>query len=184
MNNKMEKYCDKFNNECREHNRNKYDRRCFICNMLEDVNAKRLSVHHVDCNKNQGCDNTKWKLIPLCASCHGKVHTEPLMSRINYLVTHEKDVFVTNYKQIYILQKECIVKKHDDATPPRINKLPTVREKILIALAAKMTHIDAIALHADKSEAHCRQICNQMADDGEITKICGRAHHSYYLKDK
>ena len=61
-------------------------------------------------------------------------------------------------------------------------KTPTVREKIFLALADNLVHVDAIAIHADTSEAHCRQVCNQMANDGEIIKICGRAHHSYYLK--
>lgn len=65
-----------------------------------------------------------------------------------------------------------------------MHKNPTVREKILLALADHLEHVDSIALHADTSEAHCRQVLNKMSDDGEITKVHGRAHHSYYLKDK
>ena len=63
-----------------------------------------------------------------------------------------------------------------------MRKNPTVKDKIFIALAAGMSHTDSIALHADTSEAHCRQVLNKMSDDGEITKECGRAHHTYNLK--
>lgn len=65
-------YCEKFNDECRESNRNKYNRQCFICDKPESQNItstgkqRKLSVHHVDMNKDQGCNNTKWKLIPVC----------------------------------------------------------------------------------------------------------------------
>lgn len=65
-------YCHKFDHRCREHNRNKYDRRCFICEIHEDDCNVRHSVHHIDYNKNQGCGETPdWKLVPLCQSCHG-----------------------------------------------------------------------------------------------------------------
>lgn len=64
-------YCYKFDVDCREHNREKYDRECFFCSELEGIN-ERHCVHHIDYNKNQGCDNTPdWKLVPLCRICHG-----------------------------------------------------------------------------------------------------------------
>ena len=78
-------YCPKFNESCKESNRNKYDRECFICGKNEDENGKKLSVHHVDMNKNQGCDSN-WKLVPLCISCHGKAHTKLWEYRLNYLL--------------------------------------------------------------------------------------------------
>jgi len=31
-----------------------------------------LSVHHIDHNKDQGCNGIPFNLVPLCASCHGK----------------------------------------------------------------------------------------------------------------
>lgn len=84
------KYCNKFNDECREHNRDKYDRECFICGKDESDNSRRLSVHHVDMNKDQGCDGEKWKLVPLCQSCHSRAHSELWQARIEYLLSSDK----------------------------------------------------------------------------------------------
>jgi len=67
-------YCYKFNNECKEHNREKFGRSCFICGRVEEENGEKLSVHHVDMNKNQGCNDIDWKLIPVCRSCHGTIN--------------------------------------------------------------------------------------------------------------
>lgn len=68
-------YCHKFNHKLKEQIREKYDRRCFLCNKPEKYNGnRRLSIHHVDYNKNQGCNEHKWRLIPLCGSCHSKTN--------------------------------------------------------------------------------------------------------------
>ena len=80
-----QKYCTKFNESCREHNREKYDRLCFICNKSENDNGRKLSVHHVDMNKQQGCDSD-WKLVPVCSQCHNKLHTKLWEMRIKYLI--------------------------------------------------------------------------------------------------
>ena len=81
-------YCPKFDEECRESNREKYDRRCFICNKTESENNNRkLSVHHVDRNKQQGCDSD-WSLVPLCGAHHGSSHTDEWKSRICYLLNY------------------------------------------------------------------------------------------------
>jgi hypothetical protein len=83
-----------FNEECRESNREKYDRQCFLCGLLEDENItssglqKRLAVHHVDLNKNQGCDGIRWKLIPLCIHCHRMAHTKVWIARIIWLLNN------------------------------------------------------------------------------------------------
>lgn len=66
----FEPYCHRFNGEIKEKVRGYYGRRCFKCDKTEEENNERLCVHHVDFNKNQGCDSHKWKLIPLCRSCH------------------------------------------------------------------------------------------------------------------
>ena len=84
-------YCYKFNEDCKEHNRNKYNRECFFCGKTEKENGVKLSVHHIDYNKNQGCDGKPdWKLIPLCKICHsmtgGKIENRKLWeARILYL---------------------------------------------------------------------------------------------------
>ena len=80
-------YCPKFDETCRESNRDKYDRECFICSKSEKDNGQRLSVHHVDMSKNQGCDGIGWKLIPLCRSCHAKAHGAEIISRLEYVLS-------------------------------------------------------------------------------------------------
>jgi len=80
-------YCVKFNESCRERNRERYDRECFMCGKTERENGKKLSVHHVDRNKQQGCDGHDWALVPLCMSCHGKAHNHVWQTRLEYLIT-------------------------------------------------------------------------------------------------
>lgn len=58
----------------------------------------------------------------------------------------------------------------------------TVRERVLNAVNAGMCHVDSVALHADSSEAFVRRVLNELADEGEIQKITGRAHHTYLPK--
>ena len=82
---KEKRYCPKFDNNCREANREKYGRNCFICNKTEKANGQKLSVHHVDMNKAQGC-NSNWKLVPLYKSCHSGAHNEKLIARLGYLI--------------------------------------------------------------------------------------------------
>lgn len=73
-------YCYKFNDKLKEEIRTRYDRRCYICNKHEDENILsngkkiRLSIHHIDRDKEQGCNGKKWLLVPLCISCHAKSH--------------------------------------------------------------------------------------------------------------
>ena len=86
---KEQKYCYKFNNECREKNREKFDNKCFICDITKEENNNRnLSVHHVDMNKDQGCDDIKWQLIPLCQSCHARCHNDIWEARLKYLLNY------------------------------------------------------------------------------------------------
>lgn len=81
-------YCEKFNESCRERNRDKHGRVCFICGMEEFTNGRKLSVHHIDNSRTQGCDGEKWKLVPLCNSCHGKAHNQLWQARIEYLLKY------------------------------------------------------------------------------------------------
>lgn len=69
------KYCYKFNDTLRQQIRDKYMNKCFLCNKTKEENGMELDVHHIDYNKDQGCNNEHdWKLIPLCRSCHMKTN--------------------------------------------------------------------------------------------------------------
>lgn len=65
-----EPYCNKFKESLKEEIRAKFGRKCFLCDLPESENGERLSVHHVDYNKSQGCSGLKWGLIALCHDCH------------------------------------------------------------------------------------------------------------------
>lgn len=67
-------YCDKFNDRKREEIRDQYDRLCLMCGKTEIENGRKLSVHHVNYSKMQGCDGEYWLLVPLCMSCHAKTN--------------------------------------------------------------------------------------------------------------
>ena len=68
------KYCPKFNDQKKEEIREKYGRKCLMCGKTEEEIGQKLDAHHIDYNKEQGCENHKWKLIPLCRSCHAKTN--------------------------------------------------------------------------------------------------------------
>ena len=76
----FEPYCEKFNNQKKEEIRNQYDRKCYVCNKDELENKYksgkmiRLSIHHIDEDKQQGCNGKQWKLVTSCLHCHQKLH--------------------------------------------------------------------------------------------------------------
>ena len=90
------KYCYKFNDKCKESNRDKFNRKCFLCGLLEEDNKFKtgknkgrqisLHVHHIDYNKEQGC-NSDWKLVPLCSSCHSKTHGKHVRDHYEHLIS-------------------------------------------------------------------------------------------------
>lgn len=85
-------YCSLFNEKCRESNREKYDRRCFLTGLPEKENItstgkqKKLSVHHYDMDKGQGCNGKRWKLVPLCMKWYSRSHTKEWEARITWLL--------------------------------------------------------------------------------------------------
>jgi hypothetical protein len=85
-------YCPDFNEKCRESNREKYNRKCFLTGLPESENIdkngkqRKLSIHHVDMDKGQGCNGKRWRLVPVCMNWHGKVHNELWESRIIWLL--------------------------------------------------------------------------------------------------
>jgi len=95
-------YCDKFDNTCRERVRDEFGRKCLNCDLQESENLtktgvkKRLSVHHIYYDKQEGCNGKDMFLAPLCLKCHNKTTTgnrEHWMQdlsekRSQYLTTH------------------------------------------------------------------------------------------------
>lgn len=72
----FEPYCPKFNDALKEEIREKFSRVCFLCPKTEEENGRKLDVHHVDYNKEQGCNGVRWLLVPLCMSCNARVNKD------------------------------------------------------------------------------------------------------------
>jgi hypothetical protein len=72
----FEPYCIKFNDEYKNCIRNLFGNECFLCGKTEDNNGRALDVHHVNYNKDCGCDETKCICVPLCHSCHSKTNSD------------------------------------------------------------------------------------------------------------
>ena len=68
-------YCSKFNSKLKEQIRNRDNRTCVLCGKGEIQEGRRLSVHHIDADKMQGCNGQKWYLCALCVSCNSKSDT-------------------------------------------------------------------------------------------------------------
>ena len=77
----FEPYCEKFNDACKERIRDGFGRKCLNCDQPEAQNlaksgkARKLSVHHIRYNKQEGCDGNDFFLAPLCLKCHNKTTT-------------------------------------------------------------------------------------------------------------
>lgn len=68
----FEPYCPKFNETLKEKIRNRDNRTCQLCGKGEIEESRRLSIHHIDGDKMQGCGKP-WYLISLCSSCHSSI---------------------------------------------------------------------------------------------------------------
>jgi len=67
-------YCPKFNRTLKDSIRDEFNRGCLICERPESELKRKLHVHHVDYDREQGCNGKKWALVPLCGSCHTKTN--------------------------------------------------------------------------------------------------------------
>jgi Mor family transcriptional regulator len=101
----FEPYCPKFNESFKESIRNKFDRKCFICGitekeMQEDQRRRgkrifKLSVHHVNYNKDCLCDDSDCEFVPLCSHHHVKTNTNreywesSIMQKLNDLSNND-----------------------------------------------------------------------------------------------
>ena len=85
-----EPYCPEFNFSLKEKVRERYGRKCFLCGKTEKEDGRRLSIHHIDGDKMQGCNDAPWMLVPLCMSCHGKIQHDKNLN--NKLLTKLENV--------------------------------------------------------------------------------------------
>lgn len=69
-------YCPKFNKQIKQDVRDKYNNCDYISGLPDNIcnSCVKLDVHHVDYNKEQGCDEHEWRLIPLSKSNHTKTN--------------------------------------------------------------------------------------------------------------
>lgn len=89
----FEPYCHRFNEEFKEHIREKFNRTCFLCGKheLEQKGNRKLSVHHIDYNKDCLCNEDKCTFVPLCNSCHAKTNhnrnewTKKILLKLNVM---------------------------------------------------------------------------------------------------
>ena len=71
----FEPYCPKFNEAFKESIREMFGRVCFLCPTTEEENSRKLSVHHVNYNKDCLCDDCDCEFVPLCMRCHAKTNS-------------------------------------------------------------------------------------------------------------
>jgi hypothetical protein len=92
------KYCHKFNASIKQKIRDKYNNCDFMSGLPDYICNKcgyNLDIHHVDYNKQQGCDEHEWKLIPLSKINHGKTQkTKPFWSRLfTYALQYDEEYY-------------------------------------------------------------------------------------------
>ena len=85
----FEPYCPKFDIKLKEKIRNRDERKCCICGKSEILNGERLSVHHIDGDKMQGCDGKKFYLSALCRRCNARKDND------------EKEFLIVANSQVY-----------------------------------------------------------------------------------
>lgn len=85
-----EPYCSLFNMRKKEEIRNKYLRTCIISGESLLQTGRRLTVHHVDNNKQQGCDGAKWRLVPITKGWNNKLRNKQASLLLNLLLIQNK----------------------------------------------------------------------------------------------
>ena len=68
----FEPYCQKFNEEFKERVREFFNNECVLCGATQT--GEKLSVHHVEYNKQACCDGKPVHFAALCHPCHSKTN--------------------------------------------------------------------------------------------------------------
>lgn len=103
-------YCEKFNPSKKKEVRDKYNNCDYltgihrdICNKDKNGKIHELSVHHIDYNKDQGCDEIPWKLIPVSKSHNSMFNkNKPFWEKlILYSLEYDKEYYKENIINIF-----------------------------------------------------------------------------------
>ena len=106
----FEPYCSKFTEQLKQQIRDFYNNCDYfsglpvgVCNIINGK-VNKLSIHHVDYNKMQGCDVHKWGLIPLSHKNHVKTNgNRSFWERlICYALEYDKTYYTDEIKDIFV----------------------------------------------------------------------------------
>ena len=102
----FEPYCPKFNEEFRERVRIFFGHTCQLCGHIWHPGEVKLSVHHVNYNKQACCDQATIPLfVPVCSGkCHAKTN-----HRREFYETHFTEMIMTKHDGQCYLPKEISV---------------------------------------------------------------------------
>lgn len=95
-----EPYCHLFNFATKERIRNQHMRTCVISGESIIQNKQRLVIHHVDNNKQQGCNGIPWRLVPVTRSWNAKLQNQQSLLLLNLLLIQNKQAEI-NYRGAY-----------------------------------------------------------------------------------
>jgi len=100
------KYCPKFNNKIKKKIREKYNNCDYISGLHKNIcnNGQNLHVHHIDYDKEQGCNEKKWQLIPLSCSNHIKTNFNREFWNKLFIYALEYDKEYYNEEKINLLK--------------------------------------------------------------------------------
>ena len=99
----FEPYCIKFTKEFKERVRKFFNYICVECGTTQEENKKKLSIHHVNFDKQSCCNDTKPLFVSLCHSCHSKTNSNRVFweywftEMINHL--YEGRCYIEYYKE-------------------------------------------------------------------------------------
>ena len=92
-----DKYCKKWNEKLRILIRDQYNNCDYISGLHKDIcnKSKNCDVHHIDYDKEQGCNEKKFKLIPLSHSNHSLTNrNRPFWNRLfQYSLEYDKKYY-------------------------------------------------------------------------------------------
>jgi hypothetical protein len=98
-------YCPKFNNEFKERVRGFFKYTCQVCGRVWKQGERRLSVHHVNYQKDSCCNENVIPLfVPVCAKCH-----LPTNNKRDYWESTFTELIMTKYGGQCYLPKQLFL---------------------------------------------------------------------------